>query len=70
MMSTTMKEIENHMSPRELWGWAGWRMFKDNCRRRRDPGYNFDSLSEEEKLEDYIKFKKVYDEERQTILPA
>ena len=69
-MSEKMKDIEKRMSGRELWGWAGWRLFKDQCRRRRNPNYCFDALPEEEKLKDYMKFKKIFDENNQTIMPA
>lgn len=69
-MSNTMQKIEEALSPRDLWAWAGWRLFKDGCRRKRNPNYKFEDLPEKDQIEDFKKFLKVYAEEneRRSIL--
>jgi hypothetical protein len=63
VMSITKVPTLNEMGGRKAWAWAGWRLFKDACRKRRNPEYDFEKLSEEEKLEDYLKFNEVYEQE-------
>lgn len=54
----------SEMGGHKAWMWEAWKLYKKVCLNRANIEYDFEKLSKEAQLEEYMKFEEFYEKDK------